>query len=85
MGCRLEQDVGEVWPMVGSKSLDRLRIQPPGEDELPQGFDRLIQRVTTMMLAAVPEELRGELIATRQLSPQGILFRVLKSFQPGSL
>ena len=54
--------------------LDRLRIQPPEEHDLPQGYGRLVQRVTTMMLAAVPDELRGELISTRQLSPQGILF-----------
>ena len=73
----------DQWLAAGP--LERLRIQPPMESELPGGYDRLLQRVTTMLLQAVPDELRGELIATRQLTPQGILFRVLKSFQPGSL
>ena len=73
-----------LWLEAGP--LERLRILPPEDDDFPKGYGgRLVQRVTTMLLAAVPEELRGELISTRQLTPQGILFRVLKAFQPGSL
>ena len=65
--------------------LQRLHILPPRDEDLPRGFERLVQRVTNMMLAAVPETVRGELIATRQLSPQGIFFKILKVYQPGGL
>ena len=65
--------------------LKRLYVDPPGESELPRGFDRLRQRVTSLLLAAIPTQIKEELISTRQLSPQGILFKVLKVYQPGGL
>lgn len=65
--------------------LEKLHILPPSDAELPAGYERLVQRVTNMLLAAVPESVKGELIATRQLSPQGIYFKILKAYQPGGL
>ena len=88
---------GEWWEKVVEKTMERcmrwldapplqrLHIQPAGDEELPKGFERLVQRVTNMLLSAVPETVKGELIATRQLSPQGIFFKVLKVYQPGGL
>ena len=40
-----------------------------------------------MLLAAVPQSqsIKNELIATRQLTPQGILYKVLGVYQPGGL
>ena len=55
--------------------LEKLHILPPSDAELPAGYERLVQRVTNMLLAAVPESVKGELIATRQLSPQGDLLQ----------
>ena len=57
--------------------LDRLKILPPMESE----HERLEQRITNMLLAAM----KSELIATRQLTPQGILFKVLRVYQAGGL
>ena len=80
----LQQTMAKYSMWLEAGPLDKLRILPPSDEEIP-GYGRLVQRVTTMLLAAVLEELRGELISTRQLTLQGILFRVLKAFQPGSL
>ena len=38
-----------------------------------------------MLLAAVPESLKGELISSRQLGPQAIFYNMLKTYQPGGL
>ena len=65
--------------------LQRLYIKAPADEELPKGFDRLRQRVSSMMLQAIPTAIKDEVISTRQLSPQGILFRILRVYQPGGL
>ena len=65
--------------------LQRFEISSPAAGELPVGHERLEQRVTNMLLAAVPQSIKNELVATRQLTPQGILFKVLRVYQPGGL
>ena len=65
--------------------LQRLYIKAPADEELPKGFDRLRQRVSSMMLQAIPTAIKDEVISTRQLSPQGILLRILRVHQPGGL
>ena len=65
--------------------LERLRLTAPEDSLLPQGCDRLAQRITNMLLASVPPSVRSELIGTRQLTPQGILYKILRVYQPGGL
>lgn len=70
----------QVW--LDAPPLERLRLKA---HEMPQGCDRLAQRVTNMLLAAVPASVRSELIGTRQLTPQGIYYKILRVYQPGGL
>ena len=46
---------------------------------------RIEQRGQVALLKAVPESLRGELIAQRRADSISIIFKVLKTYQPGSL
>ena len=72
----------QMW--LEASPLERLHIDPPADGDLPQGFERLLQRVTNMLLAAVPESLKGELISSRQLSPQAIFYKILKALRSTS-
>ena len=58
--------------------------------EAPLAFSRapwlrVEQRGQVALLKAVPESLRGELIAQRRADSISIIFKVLKTYQPGSL
>ena len=46
-------------------------------------WPRTEQRAITMLLAAVPEVVRRELIATRKMSSVEVLFALLCRYQPG--
>ena len=79
-------EVYQTW--LHSNPLQRLRIQPP--DPVPhhelgseQVIQRLEQRVTTILLPSLPSELRNDLITSRQLWPCAILYKILRSYQPG--
>ena len=68
--------------------LTRLRLLPPQpirDPALgnPQIIERLEQRITTILLPALPLELRRDLVANRQLWPGAVVFRVLRTYQPG--
>ena len=65
--------------------LERVHIKAPEMDQSVPGSDRLNQRVTTLLLSAVPESIKTELITTRQLSVSGVLFAILRRYQPGGL
>ena len=79
-------EVYQAW--LQSNPLQRLRIQPPdpvshqglGSEQVIQ---RLEQRVTTILLPSLPLELRNDLITSRQLWPCAILYKILRSYQPG--
>ena len=72
---------------ISATPLERLRQKPP-EPVVDVNLNtlytqRLEQRVTTMLLPCLPDELRKDIIATRSLWPAAILFRVLRAYQPG--
>jgi len=73
---------------ISATPLERLRQKPPepvvdvSRNKLYT--QRLEQRVTTMLLPCLPEELGKDIIATRSLWPAAILFRVLGAYQPGA-
>ena len=69
----------------GSDPITRLNVQPPTVAELPQGFTRLQQTVTSLQTQAIPKSLATEMIANRQLGAAQIIFKVMKVYQPGGL
>ena len=70
---------------LGSDPITRLNVQPPTVEALPQGFTRLEQRVTSLLMQALPKTLAAEMIANRQLGAAQIIFKVMKVYQPGGL
>ena len=70
---------------MGSDPITRLNVQPPTVEELPQGFTRLEQRVTSLLMQAIPKTLAAETIANRQLGAAQVIFKVMKVYQPGGL
>ena len=65
--------------------LTRLHITAPEGDELPDGYGRLDQRVTSLLLQSVPKSIKDEVVASRELSTHGILFKVFRAYQPEGL
>ena len=65
--------------------LARLRISAPDQVEMPEGYDRLDQRVTSLLLNAVPKSVKDEVVASRSMTTPGILFQVFRTYQPGGL
>ncbi|CAE7256376.1 unnamed protein product, partial [Symbiodinium sp. CCMP2456] len=73
----------QLW--VASGPYERLSLKPPTADDLEQGrFSRLSARTAGMMLQAMTEGVRAEMVAraiTR--SPMALLFRLHTMYQPG--
>ena len=68
---------------LNASPMDRLAIRP--EVVVEDKYKRLEARITNMMVAAVPATLKQEALAARDLIVAGLLFRALKTFQPGGL
>ena len=80
------EDVTRVYQnWLEASPLDRLRIVAPRRVDETRQSERLAQRVTSMLLEAVPQAIRGELIATRKLEVNEILFHIHKVYQPGGI
>ena len=79
----LTSNAYHTWLSLGP--LERLQVQAPSVEETSGRQTRLDQRVTMMLMNALPQEIRNELIATRQLHTAGVVFKVLKTYQPGGL
>jgi len=50
------------------------------EAELSLRFQRLAQRASVMLLQALPEGVKQEMIATRHMDAANIPFKVIKTF-----
>ena len=72
-----------TWLSLGP--LERLHVQAPMVEETSARQTRLDQRVTMMLMNSLPTEIKNELIATRQLHTAGVVFKVLRTYQPGGL
>ena len=68
------------WLTASPSEKLRMRPTPPVHWE---ANPRLEQRAVTMLLGALPESLRQDIIASRRLTTTGILFRLYTSYQPG--
>ena len=73
----------QTW--LSASPLERLRIASPNHEKLSMGFQRLAQRVAVMMMQAVPEGIRQELVAMRAMDAASILFKIYRTYQPGGL
>ena len=69
------------WLMAGP--LERLQIKP--EKDAEGAGSRLDRRVTGLLLQAIPSTLKTDLVASRELTTCEILFKVLKTYQPGGV
>ena len=66
--------------------LSRGQLRPDlPEDLRHHAFARLESRAVAMILHAVPESVASQALATRSLSTVGLLFQILKQYQPGGL
>ena len=66
--------------------LKRGQIRPDLPSDLQNPvFARLEARAVSMLLNSVPESVSSQALATRSLSSVGIIYQVLKQFQPGGL
>ena len=89
----VSQRAGPWWDKVVKKAyetysqwlsagpMERLSINPK-EIEAP-GFERLESRVVTMLLGASPQDPKTEIVVARELTTVKILYKILKSYQPG--
>ena len=77
-------DSYQTW--LNSDPLTRLRINPVTPPAfLRSPFARVEQRAQTILLKAIPESLRSEIISNRSIGSIQIIFRVLTRYQPGGL
>eukprot|EP00434_Breviolum_minutum_P003898 symbB.v1.2.003425.t1/scaffold183.1/size281544/9 len=66
--------------------LEKLSHKPVASLNLSKTkWTRLDRRVTSLMLAALPESAREEMVATKTLNPLGILSKLMVQYQPGGL
>ena len=79
----MELCMGLYKSWLTATPLERLHMEVPTVEQASPGQQRLDQRVTALLLAALPEALKQELVAARQLHSAAILLRVLKTYQPG--
>ena len=70
----------DVW--VSASPLQRLRLRAEWCEGVLK-WPRTEQRGVTMILSAMPEELRREAIATRRMAACELIYRLLVSYQPG--
>ena len=91
-------DTGSVWwgytfqaanqayvRWLATSPLERLSIQKEFDQvTLVQPQHALLeQRCVTLILQALPDELRVDIVASRHLSVAGMIFRLMTVFQPG--
>ena len=70
----------QTWLISGP--LERLNLKPQATPEMGM-FPRTERRALSMLLAAIPENVRDEMIASRKLTVDQLLFRLSVLFQPG--
>eukprot|EP00435_Cladocopium_sp_Y103_P074379 s159_g48.t1 len=67
--------------------LERLRLAAPQPNlehlGHPQEVKRLEQRATTLLLSAIPDDIKSDLISQRELWPAAIMYKILRTYCPG--
>ena len=66
--------------------LDRVSHRPSPSDELAgMKWMRLERRASSLLLAAIPEGQREEMVATKNLTPLSMITKLMTIYQPGGL
>ena len=81
-------EAAKSWYMshMGKTPLERLQHHPTPSPMLTQKkWARLERRAASLLLAAIPEGLREEVVSSRSLSTLGILTKGMIQYQPGGL
>ena len=81
---RVADTLYQVW--LGSEpngETSLVPVSPPAFQAPP--WLRIEQRGSVALLKALPESLHSELVAQREVSSIGIMFKVLRVYQPGGL
>eukprot|EP00435_Cladocopium_sp_Y103_P052700 s362_g16.t1 len=73
----------QQWLM--SDPVQRLHVAPSMPSECATTWARLEQRGQSMLLAALPEGLKSEVLASRSTNTVEILYRIYTRYQPGGL
>eukprot|EP00435_Cladocopium_sp_Y103_P044759 s704_g12.t1 len=68
-----------------SDPVQRLQVAPTIPAECATVWARLEQRGQSMLLAALPEGLKSEVLATRSTNTVEVLYRIFTRYQPGGL
>ena len=70
---------------ISSSPIDRLRVEPVVPSELLQArWTRVNLRVCSMLMAAIPESIRSDVVARKcNQSAPALLFRLHTTYQPG--
>ena len=68
-----------VWLLA--TPLGRLRIKV--EEQVSPRFQRLDQRASSTLLAALPEPVRKDIVASRRVATQAILYKLFTIYQCG--
>eukprot|EP00439_Symbiodinium_sp_Y106_P081273 s340_g20.t1 len=83
---RVKHEASEAYQLWTSASpIEKLKIMPPHVAELETGrWGRVNSRASSMILLALPETVRQEMVSRRSTgSATAILFRLLTIYQPG--
>ena len=82
----LEEARGWYQDHQGLGPMDRLTHDvTPSEKLKSPRWGRLERRVTSLLLASLPEAQKDEMIATKTLSPLGIISKLMVAYQPGGV
>eukprot|EP00435_Cladocopium_sp_Y103_P033493 s1635_g8.t1 len=72
---------------LASTPLERLRLAAPQPNlehvGHPQEVKRLEQRATTLLLGAIPDDIKGDLISQTKMWPAAIMYKILRTYCPG--
>ena len=73
-----------LW--LQSDPLEKLKVCPTSPLEFGRApWARIEQRGLTLLLKALPQDLRAEIVSSRQISSVQVVFKILTRYQPGGL
>ena len=73
-----------LW--LQSDPSEKLKINPLSPIEFGRApCARMEQRGLTLLLKALPQDLRSEIVSSRQISSMQVVFKILTRYQPGGL
>ena len=58
-------------------------VEDKVEEQVSPRFQRLDQRASSTLLAALPEPVRKDIVASRRVATQAILYKLFTIYQPG--